>query len=272
MIAIDHLKLEIIEYSNKFEASSRTYDQSNRYGSELEDLLNDFSRFVTNDGNKEAWNRLDPQELDALDGTIRGVRYTSAICVAMMEKHRAMRLRDGNSSIADYFRNIESCIEAEFGGFSVTPDSKVLLIGSGSFPMTPLLIAKRTGAEVVGIDIDEEAVALGREVIAKLGSGLPIRLEHVSAEHLAYTGEATHIIFSSTVGLKYELLDQLHELTLPHVVVAMRYGSGLKSLFNYPMQEVDGRKWRLSNRILRADQVFDVALYTKSGHPAGKEG
>ena len=272
MIVVDHLKQEIIEYSGKFAELSCTGDHSKRYGSELENLLNEFSGFVTNAENKKAWDRLDPQEITTLESTIRQVRDTSAVCVALMEKIRAIRLRDGHTSITDYFRNIESCIETEFGGFSVTPESKVLLIGSGSFPMTPLLIARRTGAEVVGVDIDEEAVTLGREVIAKLGSGLPVRLEHASAEQLAYTAEATHIIFSSTVGLKYELLDRLHALTQPQVVVAMRYGDGLKSLFNYPKREVAGRKWTLSDLILRADQVFDVALYTKSSHLQGKEG
>ncbi|MCR2806586.1 nicotianamine synthase family protein [Paenibacillus soyae] len=270
MITIDNIKLKMIEYCDKFEQLSRACEPSDQYGVELEVLLNDFSHFVTKEANKEAWEELDAQEeLNDLSCTIERIRATSAACVAMMEKHRAIRLRSGNAEIADYFRNIEACIETEFGSFSVAPESKVLLIGSGAFPMTPLLIARRTGAEVVGIDIDEDAVALGREVVAKLGEGLNIRLEHASAEHFAYTGEATHIIFSSTVGLKYELLDQLHALTVPHVVVAMRYGNGLKSLFNYPMREIDGAKWRLTERILRADQVFDVALYTKT---AGEEG
>ncbi|MEK3883365.1 nicotianamine synthase family protein [Paenibacillus sp. PL2-23] len=271
MIVLNHLKQELMEYADRFDALSLTYDQSQEYGSKLESLLNEFSLFVTNDGNKAAWNRLSPSELESLESDMQRIRGASASCVAMMEKHRALRLREGHSSIADYFRNIETCIDTEFGGFSVTPHSKVLLVGSGSFPMTPLLIARRTGAEVVGIDIDEEAIQLGQEVVDRLGGGLPIRLEHGSVEHLAYTGEATHIIFSSTVGLKYELLDRLHALTMEHVVVAMRYGNGLKSLFNYPMQEVDHRKWRLSDRILRQDQVFDVALYTKSGQQPGEE-
>lgn len=263
MIANEDFKLKLVDYHDNFKEKSRTYDQSDQHGSELEALLDRFSHFVTNESNKEAWNRLDQQELGLLDGFVSEIREASALCVAMMEKYRAVRLRSGYAAIADYFKNIEACIEKEFGGFSILPESKVLLIGSGSFPMTPLLIAKRTGAEVVGIDIDEEAITLGREVIALLGSGLPIRLENLPAEQLPYAREATHIIFSSTVGKKYELLDRLHSITNEHVVVAMRYGDGLKSLFNYPMQEIEWGKWRLSDRILRPDQIFDVALYTK---------
>jgi hypothetical protein len=129
--------------------------------------------------------------------------------------------------------------------------------------MTPLLIARRTGAQVIGIDIDAEAITLGRKVVQTLGSELNIRLELSLLEDLAYTREATHIIFSSTVANKYELLDQLHALTNAQVVVAMRYGNQLKSLFNYPMRETDDRKWRLADNILRPHDVFDIALYQK---------
>ncbi|UUZ84724.1 methyltransferase domain-containing protein [Paenibacillus sp. P26] len=181
-----------------------------------------------------------------------------------MEKYRALKLLNGKAERTDYFKNIEACIEQEFGSFQVRSGSKVFMVGSGSFPMTPLLVAERTEAEVVGIDIDEEAVELGRKVTEVLGSGLRIRLEHASVEHLDETKEATHIIFSSTVADKYEPLDRLHSLTNEHVVVAMRYGDRLKSLFNYPMQAVDGRKWKLVETILRPDHVFDNALYKKA--------
>jgi SAM-dependent methyltransferase len=181
-----------------------------------------------------------------------------------MEKYRALKLLNGTTERTDYFKNIESCIEKEFGQFQITSESKVLLVGSGSFPMTPLLIAKRTGAEVVGIDIDDEAIQLGRNVVERLGNGLNIRLEKRVVEDLDFTKDVTHIIFSSTVEKKYDILDQLHTLTDENVVVAMRYGDQLKSLFNYPMRQVDGQKWKMVERILRPDHVFDIALYKKS--------
>ncbi|KAG2968304.1 hypothetical protein PC120_g26838 [Phytophthora cactorum] len=181
-----------------------------------------------------------------------------------MEKYRALKLQDGDVEIADYFRNIEECIEKEFGSSYVTSDSRVLLIGSGAFPMTPLFIAKRTGAKVVGIDIDDEAITLGKQVVEKLGAGLNIHLQQTVVQDLSFTKEATHIIFSSTVANKYDLLDQLHALTSEHVVVAMRYGNQLKSLFNYPMRETDSSKWNMIDNILRPDDVFDIALYQKA--------
>ncbi|MDO3676824.1 class I SAM-dependent methyltransferase [Paenibacillus ehimensis] len=263
MNATENLQLYLAEYLEKFTELAGNYDRTVHYSPELERLINDYSNFITNERNKEAWEQLEQQESGEFNQLVEALRKKSALCVAIMEKYRALKLLGGHTGITDYFKNIESCIEQEFGSFQVTSESKVLLVGSGSFPMTPLFIAKRTGAEVVGIDIDEEAIELGTRVVGKLGEGLKIRLENAFVENLDFTQEATHIIFSSTVEHKYDLLDQLHPLTNEHVVVAMRYGDRLKSLFNYPRREVDGRKWKAVETILRPDHVFDIALYAK---------
>ncbi|WP_145408653.1 class I SAM-dependent methyltransferase [Paenibacillus xylanexedens] len=264
MVTLVHFQTCLREYAMKFNELGSKYDHTLHHSSELEALIDHYSRFVTDPENKAAWEQLAEQELDSLHPLVEELRQQSAYCVAIMEKYRALRLQRGDVQIADYFKNIEECIDKEFGSFHVTSQSKVLLVGSGSFPMTPLYIAKRTGAEVVGIDTDEEAITLGQKVVEILGAGLNIRLERILLEQLDYTREATHIIFSSTVANKYDLLDPLHDLTNDHVVVAMRYGDQLKSLFNYPMRETDSQKWKLADTVLRPDDVFDIALYQKA--------
>ncbi|MFS0838935.1 SAM-dependent methyltransferase [Paenibacillus sp. 1P03SA] len=251
-------------FQAKFRHLAKRYEGTVRRSSELEAVLDDYSAFITNEANEKSWEHLNRHDPGHMSRLAEDLRKTSAFCVAVMEKYHAWKLLNGEAERTEYFRNIESCIEKEFGSFHVTADSKVLLVGSGSFPMTPLYIAKQTGAEVVGIDIDKEAVELGRRVIEELGSGLKIRLENVFLQHLEDIQEVTHIIFSSTVANKYELLDRMDLLTNPHVIVAMRYGGGLKSLFNYPMQEVNGRKWSLAEIVLRPGHVFDIALYQKA--------
>ncbi|WP_217558936.1 SAM-dependent methyltransferase [Paenibacillus sp. GbtcB18] len=251
-------------FQAKFAQLAERYEGTVQGSSELEATLDDYSAFITNEANEESWEHWNRQDPGPMSRLVEDLRKTSAFCVGMMEKYRAWKLLNGMAERTEYFRNIESCIEKEFGSFQVTEDSKVLLVGSGSFPMTPLYIAKQTGAEVVGIDIDREAVDLGRRVVKELGSGLKIRLENVFVEHLDDIREVTHIIFSSTVAIKYELLDRLDALTDRNVIVAMRYGGGLKSLFNYPMQEVNGSKWSLVETVLRPGHVFDIALYQKA--------
>ena len=191
------------------------------------------------------------------------LRAQSARCAAVMEKYRALDLLAGRTEPSGYFTNVESCIEQEFGALAPTSTSTVLLVGSGSFPMTLLNIAQRTGATTAGVDVDVEAVDLARRVVQLLGAGLDITLEHVPADMAPVTRRATHVVFSSTVAAKYDLLHLMHPMTRDDVVVAMRYGDGLKSLFNYPMQAVDPQRWRLVETIRRPDQVFDVAVYAK---------
>lgn len=264
MQALNTFQENLAEFSEKFDCLVEKYDQIMSHCSELEILIDDYSKFITNDRNKEKWEQLELQTSSDLNQLVVDLRKKSARCVTIMEKYRALKLLNGNEEITDYFKNIESCIEKEFGSFQITAESKVLLVGSGSFPMTLLLIAKRTGAEVVGIDIDHEAIELGRNVVEKLGNELNIHLEKVSVEELSLIKDVTHIIFSSTVESKYDILDQLYSLTNEHVVVAMRYGNELKSLFNYPMKEVDRHKWKMVEQILRSDHVFDIALYKKA--------
>ncbi|TDL32728.1 class I SAM-dependent methyltransferase [Jeotgalibacillus sp. S-D1] len=264
MNATENFKGSLHPFSEKFSELTEQYDQREDNSSDLETVIDDYSMFITNKDNSRKWEQLDQQEFSEVNQLAGDLRRKSAICVGIMEKYRARKLLEGNEETVDYFRNIESCIEREFGSFQLNANSKVLLVGSGSFPMTALLIARRTGAEVVGIDIDEEAVELGRHVTGKLGEGLNIRLEETSAENLDSIRDVTHIIFSSTVESKYDILDQLFALTNDQVVVAMRYGNQLKSLFNFPLREVDDRKWELVEQILRPQHIFDIALYKKA--------
>jgi hypothetical protein len=258
------LLLALIEYRQRFSALAQGYDGSTRRAAELEQLMGEYSAFVTDEHNRAPLTALEREGPADFAGLVADLRTHSAQCAAIMEKYRALDLLDGHARSAGYFDNVESCIEQEFGAFQLTSASTVLLVGSGAFPMTPLYVAERIGACVVGVDIDAEAVELGRRVVQRLGGGLDIRLENVPVESLPFTGEATHVIFSSTVEAKYDLLDLLHSRTRDEVVVAMRFGDGPKSLFNFPMRQVDQRKWRLVDTIRRPEQVFDIALYVKA--------
>ncbi|MEF9981358.1 MULTISPECIES: class I SAM-dependent methyltransferase [Micrococcaceae] len=249
-------------YLGRFAEAARDYDGSTRHAAALEELLAGYAQLVTDPANEPGYAQM--AATDQGTALVAALRTESARCVAVIEKYRALRLLEGRSGAEGYFANIESCIAGEFGAVAPDSSSKVLLVGSGSFPMTLLNLASRTGASAVGIDIDPEALELGRRVVAQLGQGLDIGLQGDQIHQLDFLPQATHIVFSSTVAVKYELLHQLHARTRQDVVVAMRFGDGLKSLFNYPMQPVDPRRWQLDGTIRQPGQVFDIALYTKA--------
>lgn len=265
---MEQLYRPLFQFLDRFSQAVELYASPSYHHSKLQETIDEYSNFITDMDNQRLWSDLKSEDAQKLHPLASRLRETSARCVAMMEKVRALKLLQGGDDRQEYFQHIESAIEKEFGSFTVTSDAKVLLIGSGAFPMTPLLIAKRTGAEVIGIDIDREAVELGKRVVERLGPDLPIQLENLPLEQLQNIGSMTHIIISSTVSVKYALLDWLHDAARSDVVVAMRYGNGLKSLFNYPMESVDESKWQLADTIVRPAHVFDVALYRKALTPA----
>lgn len=259
------------EYRRRFVEAADRYDGSTRRAAGLEALMADFSLLVTDGRNEVPFLALEQEGSPGTAELVGGLRAQSARCAAVIEKYRALRLLDGTEGAAGYFANVESSIAEEFGALAPTPHSSVLLVGSGSFPMTLLHIAERTGAAVAGVDIDREAITLGRRVVRRLADSSDITLECLAVEDLPFTRRATHVVFSSTVEAKYDLLHRMYPLTRADVVVAMRFGDGLKSLFNYPMQPVDPKRWRLVKTIYRPDQVFDIAVYTKS-HVAREAG
>lgn len=259
------------EYRRRFGAAADGYDGSTERAAELVATMADYSAFVTDDRNAALLTALERERPAAVAELVSELRTRSARCAAVMEKYRALDLLAGRTEPSGYFTNVEACIDEEFGALAPTSTSTVLLVGSGSFPMTLLNIAERTGAATAGVDVDVESVELARRVVELLGPGLGITLDHVPAEAAPVTRGATHIVFSSTVAAKYDLLHRMHPVTRDDVVVAMRFGDGLKSLFNYPMQDVDPQRWRLVETICRPDQVFDVAVYAKQ-RPARGEG
>lgn len=267
----DDMLASLRDYRRRFTAAADAYDASTERAADLEMVMADYSTYVTDERNVAPFAELSRTMPGDTADLVTDLRAQSARCAAVMEKYRALRLLEGRAGSVGYFANVESCIEEEFGAVGPTRDSRVLLVGSGSFPMTLLNVAARTGAATAGVDIDPEAVALGRRVVELLGSDLSsdlggdldIALEDLPAEELRFTPGATHIVISSTVETKYDILHRLHAVTRDDVVVAMRFGDGLKSLFNYPMRDVDRDRWRLVETIRRPDQVFDIALYAK---------
>lgn len=159
---------ELLNFDKKFQfIIQQNMEQQQINYFELCELMDEYSSFIINRDNEEQWaNMKESNEILLLTDNLR---MNASVCVQILEKYRALLLSHEQEAVTDYFRNIENCIGKEFGDFEITSQSKVLLIGSGSFPITLLMVAERTGADVFGIDIDDEAIQLGNQVVNKLG-------------------------------------------------------------------------------------------------------
>lgn len=257
-IEIDHL---LQQYLNQFEKLYQDVIQNPNDINKLETLVDSYSQFILDSTQQEqfvAWQ--DEERKHQLTQQLQDI---TAQCVKQVEMIRARRLLDGKTSTSGYFDNIEHCIDEEFGQWRIYKDDKLLLVGSGAYPMTLIQVAKETGASVIGIDVDSEAMYLGQRVVNVLAPNENIEISNKTVDQIPDINEVTHIIFSSTIPVKYDILDQLFELTNDNVVVAMRYGDDLKSIFNYPSQPTLTHHWQCVYRLVQENQIFDIALYQK---------
>jgi hypothetical protein len=258
-------KISMLEKLNyfllQFKQLNSTTIKTDDYFSKLERIICEFSSFILCKENVEKWRSIIYDEI--IDKLVLELRDQSAFAVWAIEKYRASELLKNNKNVDDYFNNIEMCIENEFESCRINSNSKVMLIGSGAFPMTLLLITKKTKADVIGLDIDSEAVHLAKKILAVLDNSGCIKVTSLPVEQLEFTKTATHIIFASTVKEKFAILNQLHSITNNDVIVAMRYGNDFKSLFNYPLEKIDKSLWTLEKNIIQPNSIFDIAIYLK---------
>ncbi|WP_436955538.1 staphylopine biosynthesis enzyme CntL [Staphylococcus sp. AS1337] len=255
------------KYLLNFETLYANVLKNSDYIDALEILVDEYSQFILNPVFRRLYE--DWEDEAVKEHLTSRLQFISAQCVKQVEVIRAQRLLDGKASTSGYFDNIERCINEEFGQCHITENDKLLLVGSGAYPMTLIQVAKETGASVIGIDIDPMAVDLGQKIIKVLAPNEDIEITEQTVDQLVDIKEVTHIIFSSTIPIKYAILEQLYDLTNENVVVAMRFGDGIKSLFNYPSKEISLGKWRCVDKRIQPNQIFDIALYRKAAIKVG---
>lgn len=258
---------QLQDYLRQFETLYYQVLEDEHYIDALERLVDRYSQFILNPTAKqqfEDWN-----SIEAKSSLTHQLQDITAQCVKQVEEVRAKRLLDGRASTTGYFDNIEQCIQEEFGQFHFGKGDKLLLVGSGAYPMTLVQVAKATGASILGIDIDSQAVDLGQQIVQLLAPNEDIEITNQTVDKIEDMQAITHIIFSSTIPVKYDILNQLHALTNDNVVVAMRYGDGFKALFNYPSQQTTETKWHCVEQLSRPNHIFDIALYRKASNKVG---
>ncbi|MCY9664317.1 hypothetical protein M5X11_04905 [Paenibacillus alginolyticus] len=171
------------------------------------------------------------------------LRETAAEALCDVEKHQSKSISliemDGNK----YLTTLIQSVKDDLKSFDINQQSKVLFIGSGAFPISVLTIAKEFGAKVMGLDIDSEAVQIACQVAKAFDIETLVSFSDEKLSSLAFLKETTHIIIASLVKNKIEVLNQLKELIDENVHIMLRYGNGVKSIFNYPFNYDLSEDW-----------------------------
>lgn len=191
---------------------------------------------------------------------IKQLRETTIKALCLLEKHQSQCAREHPINLSKYLYQLSENTKIELKNAEIGNHSRVLFIGSGSYPISAFTISEFTGAVVHGIDIDEQAVTMAKQLdlsqLSTTFSGKDLITEFLSFE-------PTHILVASLVEHKWELIKQLR----PHVDhshrILVRFGNGLKSAFNYPFNPNLIDEWE-TKVILSDTAIYDTVLMERA--------
>ncbi|BDU39532.1 putative SAM-dependent methyltransferase [Vibrio nigripulchritudo MADA3029] len=190
------------------------------------------------------------------DRQVKRLRETAVKALCMLEKHQSQCAREHQLSVSEYLCQLSENAQIELRSAGIENHSRVLFIGSGSYPLSAFTISQLTGAVVHGIDIDEQAVALANQLDSSHLS-TTFGCQDLITEFESF--RPTHVVVASLVEHKWELLNQLKPyLDCSHRVL-VRFGNGLKSAFNYPFNPNLMEGWD-TQLIHNKAAVYDTVL------------
>lgn len=127
-----------------------------------------------------------------------------------------------NAKIAKYYnKSIGWEYTEEYRECEITPDSAVLHIGCGSYPLTEIMLAQINVRRVVGIDKNPLTVQRAQEVIRR--RNLQGKIAIIHGDGLNYPVEEFDVIIISSCSLpKVQILEHLFTAAKPHSKIIVR--------------------------------------------------
>lgn len=226
----------------------------------LQDKLDHLCQFVTCQENMKRWCRWGSHA--EICNQSECLRETSVRALCDMEKYQSNCVCNNELDVSQYISALSHTVKQELAFFGFTPASKVLFIGSGALPVSALTIAKELGAQVLCVDIDQEAVALGKQVAKVSGLDAIVAFSGQSLKEIPFVKEATHIVIASLVKNKLDVINEVKEAMNDCAKIILRFGNGLKSIFNYPMEPNVPGDW-MQTIISQNRSIYDTMILEK---------
>lgn len=227
----------------------------------LQDKLDDLCQFITSKDAIKQWNRWcqNPE----IRIYCEQLRESSVRALCDMEKYQSVSTCKNKVNISDYIEKLTHSVRQELVNFGIDQNSKVVFVGSGAFPISAFTIAKEMGAQVLCVDIDSEAIALSKELAKVSGLDVNVTFTGEKLRELTLIKEATHVIVASLVKEKLEILEDLKECIGRKCKIVLRYGNGLKSVFNYPLEKDLSEEWT-QTVISQSQNIYDTVILEKA--------
>ncbi len=157
-----------------------------------------------------------------------------------MEKYYAMHFLTTARTINDlhhfiYWNNYTNLVEKEWEiSHKLTKVKRMTIIGSGPLPLSALIMAKTSNAEVRSLDIDPFSHLLGKQLLTSLQDNSRILHEQEDGARADYKSDDL-VLIASLVPNKEDILQQIKN-TNSKAVAAIRSADGLYQLLYDPVQ------------------------------------
>ncbi|WP_423394059.1 hypothetical protein [Burkholderia sp. LMG 21824] len=106
---------------------------------------------------------------------------------------------------------------------------------------------------------------LGSQIANRQGLGGLMEFTSVATDALPFARYATHFMIASLVENKAAVLDQIWASMGDHAKVLVRYGAGIKELFNYSIDSSSLERWKVSGPAI-THSMFDTLILEKPHH------
>lgn len=176
------------------------------------------------------WIHDDP----AVTEQIRQLRTIANHALCDYEKHQVSQLCQKEKCTNQYLHSLSHSLDTEIQHANIQPHATILLIGSGALPTTAFTLVTERNAQVVCYDHDPEAQQLAFQLVSRLGLQDSVTFMHQLPDLANY--DFSHVIIASLVEDKTNLLREVTPYMRDGCKLVMRYGNGMKSIFNCPYQ------------------------------------
>lgn len=228
----------------------------------LKDYLNTICEFICCKDNEECFKRV--CKWDEIIKSSEDIRTIINEALSRLEKYEAQEIIDGNKEYYDfrYNNDLMSNVEDEVLMGEITSDSKIIFLGSGAMPLSAFTIAKITGAKILCVDIDSEAIMLSRKIAKILGVHNNVLFSNKDISEIEEVKNSTHIIIASLVNNKINIIKGIESTIQDETKVILRYGNFIKSVFNYPLKLDEIKKWK-KKKINVKNNFYDSIMLEK---------
>ncbi|OAH57825.1 hypothetical protein AWH48_02090 [Domibacillus aminovorans] len=253
LFSIKMLRHEISELSAYIKESKCCYEL-------LTNKLDDLSKFIVSEENNKQW-QLWGEDVEIQKNSAK-LREVSSKAIGTIEKYQSSCKVNNQPAISEYMSTLCDSVKKELEAFEINKKSKVVFIGAGALPISALTIAKHTGAEIMCLDIDTEAIEMGKNIAKLTGLESVVSFTHKKVSELSFMKDATHVMIASLVKNKLEVLEELKSVLSEDAKVIIRYGNGLKSMFNYPLEQDLSNEWHYTT-FEQTEHFYDTVILKK---------